>query len=511
MSSKFLTRIVAGLIAGACLAVPLAANAGDSASVVKVDLAAGAASQSLALPAGRSAVVELPVDARDVLVSNPAVAEAVLRTPRRIYVMGVKSGVSDAVFFDAAGRRILTLSIRVDQNTSALADTINRVVPDSQVKVDAINDSVILSGMVKSASDADKAVEIARATVTKPEQVLNMLSIAGKDQVMLKVRILEMQRQVIKQLGFNWSAVINQAGSSQFLIGTAATYGINGALLGGITGGLLRDTTTQPEVLAFDPATGKFDLPTVCHTCPTATTQVTSGSQGWNKGTGNLQAFERVGLVRTLAEPNLTAISGEAAKFLVGGEFPVPTGEDNTGKVSIEFKPFGIGLGFTPVVLSGGRISLKLSTEVSELSNQGAFSLTTGATGPTLVVPALTVRRAETVVELPSGGAMMIAGLLQDKTAENLDSLPGVKDLPILGSLFRSRDYQAGQTELVVIVTPYLVKPASPADLQTPIDGLRMADDVETLLLGHLNKTYKHAPQSTAGRTYQGPYGYVVE
>lgn len=511
MSSKLLTRIVAGLIAGACLAVPLAASAGDNASVVKVDLAAGAAAQSLALPAGRSAVVELPVDARDVLVSNPAVAEAVLRTPRRIYVMGVKSGVSDAVFFDAAGRRILTLSIRVDQNTSALADTINRVVPDSQVKVDAINDSVILSGMVKSASDADKAVEIARATVSKPEQVLNMLSIAGKDQVMLKVRILEMQRQVIKQLGFNWSAVINQAGSSQFLIGTAASYGINGALLGGITGGLLRDTTTQPEVLGFDPTTGKFDLPTVCHSCPTATTQITSGSQGFNKATGNLQAFERVGLVRTLAEPNLTAISGEAAKFLVGGEFPVPTGEDTTGKVSIEFKPFGIGLGFTPVVLSGGRISLKLSTEVSELSNQGAFSLTTGASGPTLVVPALTVRRAETVVELPSGGAMMIAGLLQDKTAENLDSLPGVKDLPILGSLFRSRDYQAGQTELVVIVTPYLVKPASPADLQSPIDGLRMADDVETLLLGHLNKTYKHAPESTAGRTYQGPYGYVVE
>ncbi|MEJ0066845.1 MAG: type II and III secretion system protein family protein [Caulobacteraceae bacterium] len=471
-----LLHVLAGAIAGVGIFMPVASHAGDeTTSVIKVDPGAAARSQLLALPEGRSAVIDLPVDARDVLVSNPQIAEAVLRTPRRIYILGLKSGVTDAMFFDGAGHRLLSLNIRVDQNTSALADTINRLIPGSSVHVEGINDSVILSGTVLNAGDADRAVKIANATVGKPEQVLNMLSIAGKDQVMLKVRVVEMDRQVIKQLGVNWTALINQAGSTAATIATTSSYGINGALLGGLTQGSV---------------TGKI---------------------GSSQVTGDLQAFERVGLTRTLAEPNLTAISGEAAKFLVGGEFPVPSSETNTGQVSVDFKPFGIALGFTPVVLSGGRISLKLSTEVSELSNVGSFNISTGAGGPTLVVPALTVRRAETTVEMPSGGALMIAGLLQDKSAEDLDSLPGVKDLPILGALFRSRDYLAGETELVVIVTPYLVSPTSPSDLQTPVDGLDLANDIDTLLLGRLNKSYKHEPEATSGRTYQGPYGYVVE
>jgi pilus assembly protein CpaC len=469
------------LAACACFALPAARRAGESdgASVVKVDLGAGAASQLLALPEGRSAVVDLPVDARDVLVSNPAVATAVLRTPRRILILGGKAGVTDAVFFDAAGRRILALTIRVDVNTAAVADTINRVIPGSAVKIEAMGDSLILSGTVDSASDADKALEIAKAALGNASaggpSVINLLSIAGKDQVMLKVRVVEMDREVIKQLGINWQAVVNEAGSTSFALGTATTYGINGALLGGLS-----------------------------------STVAAKSKSGANSLTTNLQAFERVGLVRTLAEPNLTAVSGEAAKFLVGGEFPVPGGIASNGEVSIEFKPFGVGLGFTPVVLSGGRISLKLATEVSELNNQGAFNVSAGA-GATLVVPALTVRRAETTVELPSGGAMMIAGLLQDKSAQDLANLPGIKNVPILGALFQSRDYQAGQTELVIIVTPYLVNPTSPSNLQTPIDGLQTANDFETILLGRLNRTFHHAPTPPDGRTYQGPYGYVVE
>ncbi|HTX51358.1 MAG TPA: type II and III secretion system protein family protein [Caulobacteraceae bacterium] len=507
LHTQLFAKLVAGLAACACLcALPLVARAGDEAgSVVKVDLGAGAASQLLALPEGRSAIVDLPVDARDVLVSNPAVASAVLRTPRRIFVVGGKSGVTDAVFFDASGRRILALTIRVDINTAAVADTINRVIPGAQVQVEPIADSLILSGVVASASDADKAVAIAKAAVGNVSaQVVNLLSIAGKDQVMLKVRVVEMDREVIKQLGINWQAVVNEAGSPQFALSTVSTYGINGSLLGGLS-----------------------------------TTGAAQNKSGSNSLAGNLQAFERVGLVRTLAEPNLTAVSGESAKFLVGGEFPVPGGIANNGQVSVEFKPYGVGLGFTPVVLSGGRISLKLATEVSEISNQGSFDVSAGTgtsgtgcgssgtgssgtgssgstgsdctNGATLVIPALTVRRAETTVELPSGGSMMIAGLLQDKTSEDLDSLPGVHNLPILGALLGSRDYQSGQTELVIIVTPYIVGPTSPANLQTPIDGLRIASDADTLLLGRLNETYKHAPEATAGRTYQGPYGYVVE
>jgi pilus assembly protein CpaC len=423
-------------------------------------------------------VIDLPVDARDVLVSNPLIAEAVLRTPRRIYVMGLKSGVTDAMFFDGAGRRLLSLNIRVDQNVSALAETINRILPGSTVKIESINDSVILTGTVTSAADADKAVRIAAATVGKPEQVLNMLSIAGEQQVMLKVRIVEMQRSVIKQLGVDWHALINEAGSTQFLLNEATTFGINGSLLGGISG----------SAGYTNPVNG-------------------------NQVIGNVQAFEREGLVRTLAEPNLTAVSGEPAKFLVGGEFPVPIDQDTTGRVTVAFKEFGVGLGFTPIVLSGGRIQLKLTTEVSELSQQGAFSLgsNNGSTTPQLVIPGLNVRRANTTVEMSSGGSLMIAGLLEDKSSQDLDALPGIKDLPILGALFRSRDYLSGETELVVIVTPYLVNPVTAGSLQTPADGLQQASDRDTILLGRLNKTFNHGSSAPTGRTYQGPYGYVVE
>ena len=255
------------------------------------------------------------------------------------------------------------------------------------------------------------------------------------------------------------------------------------------------------------------ELPFTPGNATAATTQTTAGSSHLNQANSSIQAFESVGLVRVLAEPNLTAVSGESAKFLAGGEFPVPTGEDNTGRVTIEFKPYGVGLGFTPVVLSSGRISLKISTEVSELSQSGSFTLATGQAS-SLTIPSLTVRRAETSVELPSGGAMMIAGLLQEETKQDIDSVPGLQSLPVLGALFRSRDYQEGETELVVIVTPYLVNPTNPSNLQTPADGFQVANDAETDLLGRMNKTY-HAPPAAAATTtahgYQGPVGFIIE
>jgi pilus assembly protein CpaC len=261
------------------------------------------------------------------------------------------------------------------------------------------------------------------------------------------------------------------------------------------------------------PPGGTINYPIKPSNATSATIQPTAGSSRLNKANSTIQAFESVGLVRVLAEPNLTAVSGESAKFLAGGEFPVPTGEDNTGKVSIEFKPFGVGLGFTPVVLSNGRISLKISTEVSELSQQGSFTIAAGA-GANVTVPSLTVRRAETSVELPSGGGMMIAGLLQEETKQDLDGVPGIQNLPVLGALFRSRDYQEGETELVVIVTPYLVNPTNPDNLQTPADGFQIANDAETDLLGRINKAYHAPPAATATANdhgYQGPVGYIIE
>ncbi len=496
-------------------AQPLAAPAGQT---MRIELGGPTApTRMMSLPRGKSAVIELPVDARDVLVSDPKVADVVLSTPRRIYVLGVGAGQTDAVFFDAAGRQLLNLNIRVDQDISALAQTLARLMPNSSVKVDALNDRLILSGEVANAGEADKVLQLARGLVTKPEQVINMLSIAGPEQVMLKVRIVEVDRTVIKQLGFNLNAVYNQIGEPQLKFAQSPTFGVNGALLGGASGGYSLDTTQLPQA---NPVSCNYSVsPAQCATLPQLVTdrayklsQVAknvAGSPNLNQAAAMLQAFERVGLVRTLAEPNLTATSGEAAKFLAGGEFPVPTGRDNNGQVTVEFKPYGVGLGFTPVVLSEGRISLKVSTEYSEITNVGALSLGVGSSS-VINVPGLNVRRAETVVELPSGGAMMIGGLLQSVTKSTIDALPGMTELPILGALFRSRDFLNNQSELVVIVTPYLVKATSPDKLQTPADSLEIASDFQTVLLGHLNQAFgRNAPKTP--NAYQGPYGYVVD
>lgn len=518
--------------------------------VLRVDLTAGPDARVLNLPRGKSAIIELPVDVRDMLVTNPQVADAVLRNPRRIYVLGVGKGSTDAVFFDAAGRRLLSLAIRVDEDSGLLQDTLRKVLPDARIEVQPVRDSVILTGTVANASDSSKAVLVAQQFVSKPEQVVNMLSIAGKDQVMLKVRVVEVQRNIIKQLGVSTSNLLND-GFKTYGLGRENTFAVNGGMVGGadlcygrnnvrttnysnnasltnngsVTSGSTGSTTatTSTSVSVTDPVTGAVTT--------TTTSSGNSGSSGssnsltglvssaastaYSMATGNnlnacLQAFERVGLIRTLAEPNLTVVSGEAGKFLAGGEFPVPTGSDENGRVTIEFKPYGVGLGYTPVVMSGGRISLKLSTEVSELSSLGAFTVSTG-TSSTLVVPGLSVRRAETTVELPSGGALMIAGLLHQQTKENIDSLPGMTSLPILGSLFRSRDYLNGETELVVIITPYIVDPTRPQDQQTPADGLQIAGDMSTVLLGRLNKVVKAPAGANVERTYQGPVGYVIE
>jgi pilus assembly protein CpaC len=356
------------------------------------------------------------------------------------------------------------------------------------VRAEAVNESIILSGSVASAADADKALRIAQAFVAKPENVINMLSVAQPEQVMLKVRIVEVNRQIVKQLGINLNALVGKVGSTQLNLATTATYGVNGSLEGGLTAAL--------------GATNK------------------AGTQGVDAVLG---AFEQVGLVRTLAEPNLTAVSGEAANFLAGGQFPVPNGTALTSSVS--YQSFGVGLGFTPMVLSKGLISLKISTEYSVLTSVGALTVagssgstntgtsTTGSTAASgsTTYPGISVRRASTTVELPSGGSMMIAGLMESVTQQDISALPGLMQLPTLGALFRSRDYQEQETELVVIVTPYLVKSMRPDEIQTPADGLQIADDLSTVFMGELNKGFNKPSTPPPGKTYQGPFGYVVE
>ncbi len=474
--------------------------------------------QVLNLAKGRSAVVDLPVDASDVFVSNPQVADAVLRTPRRIFVLGVDGGQSDAIFFDAMGRQILNLSIRVDAPTDELTDTVHRLFPDAHVDVQSLNGHVILSGMAKDDGQADQIVRLAQTFVDDPLKVVNLMSIAGKDQVTLKVRVVEVNRTTIKQLGFNTNLVTGQIGGVQYSLGQNATFGVNNKYLGGLTSGYKYDSTQQPEltVPCADPSLSDCKAvikgPGDAANYDTATAGTTVGHKGVNQLSSMLEAFERVGLVRTLAEPNLTAVSGESAKFLAGGEFPVPIGQDNQGRITVEFKPFGVGLGFTPVVLSSGNISLKISTEVSELSNVGSLQLNS-----TLTIPGLSVRRAETSVEMPSGSSLMIAGLLQSKMKSAVDSLPGLTTLPVIGALLRSRDFLDDETEMVVIVTPYIVNPADPDTMQTPADNLETPDDSTAVFMGRVNKVIKgRSHDATASAEpdagpYRAPVGYVIE
>lgn len=462
-------RILAGCLAVLTAVVVIPASAAPAAAQSRAALPMGSGSQLINLPRGSSMAVDLPADARDVIVPNPIVAEAMLHSPRRITIIGLQPGETDAVVLDASGRTILSLRIRVDAGVSALQDTLSRVMPGSQVRAEAVNDSIILTGPASSPGEADRATQVARAFVSAPEKVINMMTIAGSDQVMVKARVIEVQRTAIKQLGVDVSALVSNIGDG-LTFTQNATFAVAGSQLGG-------------GILGYDDGT----LST------------------------NLRAFERAGLVRILAEPNTTAVNGESAEFLAGGEFPVPVGRDNDGNILIEFKPYGVRLAFRPVVLSEGRISLQLSTEVSELTTSGAFTLG-GTADNALVIPALNVRRASSTVELPSGGSLMIAGLLREDLRQNIDQLPGLGSVPVLGALFRSRDYISGETELVIVLEAYIVSPTSPGRLQTPADGLVIANDAQTLLFGQLNQQYGRGNANTASDTgWAGPVGYVIE
>ena len=439
----------------------------------------GAQSQLISLPRGSSMAVDLPADARDVIVPNPLVAEAMLHSPRRITIIGLAPGETDAVVLDNAGRTILSLRIRVDAGVSALQDTLSRVMPGSNVHAEAVNDSVILTGTVFSPGEADRASQVARAFVSAPEKVINMMTIEGSDQITVRARIVEVQRTAVKQLGLDATAVLASVGEGLTLT-QAATFAVSGNQLGG---GSLRYEDSAGDGSSLQ---------------------------------GTLRAFERAGLVRILAEPNITTANGESAEFLAGGEFPVPVGQEvdgNSTKVTIEFKPYGVRLAVRPIVLSPGRISLQLSTEVSELTSLGAFTMGGAQGGTALVIPGLSVRRASNTVELPSGGSLMIAGLLREDTRQNIDQLPALGDLPVLGALFRSRDYLSGETELVIIVEAYIVSPTSPGRMQTPADGLRIANDAQTILFGQLNQHYggRNAAVDAADAGWTGPVGYVIE
>lgn len=547
---KSLRVTLATALSAAVAFVPTYASAQveppDASPNMRITNGGGAQSASLVLPFGKSAIIDLPADARDILISNPAIADATVRTARRAYVIGRQVGQTNIFFFDAAGRQIANVEIRVEPDVQPLNDILTRHSSDSQIHAEAVNGSVVLTGTARSAADADRARLIASQYLTTTgaaggagaeARVVNLVQVQGSEQVLVRVRVVEMSRTLVRQLGINanYDEMINQLiGEDDFLnLATSNGFSINGRVLGGLSaaGGVASNilrpntyaypgATIDPNVTTGDAGVGgyQFDPSTGQETWGPAHVEQSRSTDA------SIEAFERAGLLRVLAEPNLTAISGEAARFLAGGEFPVPVNSED-GQISVEFKPFGVGLAFTPVVMSGGRISLKVATEVSELTSDGAIS--TGDTpirnadGTTTVIrginiPALQVRRAETTLEMSSGSSIVLAGLIQERTRHALEGVPGVMNTPILGSLFRSRDFVNSETELVIIVTPYLVRPTSPDRLRTPADGFRNPSEGESLLTGRLNSLYR--PTSAEGdaseqnaQTLHGPHGHVIE
>lgn len=448
---------------------------------------AATGTQHLTIGAGKSLLVHLSADAREVIVTDPKIAAATARTPQDLVITGHKSGSTNAFIFDAHNHRLVEIDIRVDNGSAELTDLLNSAIAGARIRVVENAGNIILTGTVRHAEDARMAESLAgssSAGVAAGSKVVDALQVTGTEQVMLKVRIAEMQRAISKQLGIDITqAASNVLGATVISASTSNPYGIVGAAL--------------------------------------------SDSSQMAVSNGNLsatmKALESVGLAHSLAEPNLIAVSGETAKFLAGGEFPVASGRDTSGNVSVTFKQYGVGLAFTPVVLSPGRISIKLSTEVSELTNTGSLTVTTGTTSTSsstsstssdsdtsnsTTIPALTVRRAETTIELPSGGSFAIAGLMQHTTKQQIEGFPGLKDLPVLGALFRSRDFENDETELVVLVTAYLVHPTAPEKLTSPTAGFVIPTDAESLLLGRLTSVYN---KNYAQTPLKGNLGFIVK
>jgi pilus assembly protein CpaC len=456
--------------------VPVVAAESDKDPVTTSAIGPAAKTRFLALGIGKSMIVDLPRDVKDVLVADPKIANAVVRSAQRAYIIGAAVGQTNVVFFDADGQQVAAYDIAVKRDLNGVRAALRQSMPG--IQIEGVGDSVLLTGSVSSPVEAQQAGEIAARLVGGAERVVNSIVVRGRDQVMLKVTVAEVRRDVVKQMGIDLSASMN-VGNTIVRFNNNNPFTANSAPL--VPGnGLGITSCSMPSVQAV------------------------------------LRAMETAGVVRTLAEPNLTAISGESATFISGGEFPIPTGvtcqTTTAGSIgqcvqTVSFKKFGISLNFTPVVLSEGRISLRVMTEVSEVSTENA--LTGGQNGTT--IPSIKTRRAETTLEIPSGGSMAMAGLIQEQTKQAVNGLPGLDQLPVLGALFRSQDFINNQTELMVLVTPYVVRAVAQKELSRPDDGFAPASDSQSTLLARINRIYGLVARvDTIGET-QGNFGFIID
>ncbi|MHA1538570.1 MAG: type II and III secretion system protein family protein [Alphaproteobacteria bacterium] len=431
------------------------------------------AGQLLPIEVNKGRLIRIRRRAATVFIADPSIADIQIKSPTLLYVFGKKAGETTLFAVDARDRVLVNLTISVSHNLSQFGRTLDRLLPGHDVKVRTVGDSVVLSGSVRSTREAADVFRLAVRYVASNKKVINRLRVEGPTQVNLRVRIVEVSRNVVRDLGINWDTIS--------MIGSKFAVGIS---TGGAT--FIGDTFSataniQSRRGGFNNVFGAFR----------------SGNHTVN---GIIDALQTNGLIKTLAEPNLTAVSGETASFLAGGEFPIPVPQDG-GVITVVFKKFGVGLSFTPTIIGRNRISLKVVPEVSQLSNIGAIQI------QGINVPSLTTRRANTTVELASGQSMAIAGLIQNDLTQDLSKVPGIGDIPILGKLFTSENFRKNESELVIIITPYIVKPFNKSGKRQASAARGSEKDINRLFLGRR----KSGKAKSAPRRLKGPAGFVLE
>lgn len=476
------TRFSSALLCAAVLAAPLAG----------LTFAAPARAQSVTSPArsiavalGRGELVTLPGRMADVFVADDKVADVQAKSTNQLYVFGKGPGETTVYASNARGEVIWSANVRVGTNIDSIDQLLRMALPEAKIQSATMNSTVLLTGTVAAPEDAAEAERLVKAFVGEKMQVISRLKLATPVQVMLQVRIAEVSRSLTRAINMNWATADNTSGmkfgvAQNSFYSQYAPYPTSSTAL--TTGGAGSSSSSSSGSSGTSAAAG-----TLVGAAATGTRLIGNSKLLGMNVLGALDLGETIGLTNTLAEPNLTALSGETAEFLAGGEFPVPLSQ-GLGATSIEYKKYGVSLSYTPTVLANGRISLRVRPEVSELSSDGAITISGFS------IPGLRVRRAETTVELGSGQSFMIAGLLSNSAKNTIVKMPGAGDLPVLGSLFRSTSFQKGETELVIVVTPYLVNPVDAKDIKLPTDGFNSADALQQVL-GNRETSGRPAPR----------------
>lgn len=470
-----ISRVLKAALAGLLLASGPLSSMATAESLQVVRKGTG---RALSITMNQAVVVESDVPFAELSIANPAIADFSTLSDRTIYVLGKAPGRTTLTLLDAGGKLITNVEVRVSADISEFKERLGQILPNEDIEVRSANDGIVLSGTVSSTTRMDRALELAQRYA--PERVSNLMSVSGKQQVMLKVRFAEMQRSVSKALGTSLS-IDGRQNSGLGIIGGTNTTNTQGGVLNTLSGAI-PSVQANNGAIAFGFDVGSVEIGIL------------------------LEALENKGVVRTLAEPNLTALSGQEAKFLAGGEFPIPVAQEG-GLITIEYKPFGVELNFIPRVVDDGVINLELAAAVSSIDTANSIT----ANG--LNVNAFRRRDTSTTVAMRDGQSFAIAGLLQDDFRDKSGQVPWLGDVPVLGALFRSSEYQRSQTELVIIVSAHLVTPTSGEALTLPTDRVRIPSERELFLDGRVARDVKEGSPAgeVARQDFSGSYGYVMD